>query len=200
MLRPYSIPTVPTHSFLGGLEVGVCAGGVIGDVAHRRHVLRQHPLDALPERDVGHPAALTAAAHPQHDDGVLDIDELDASAVACHHRVHLLVEHLGDLLVQRVIVDGAGPGGGAAFAATGGAPDAAAARIAAPTAFPTACHGAGLSLTTVTMLPETITSVTPPAGIAKIASASGDPFASSADAKRRTPVACSGWLTTNLQR
>ncbi len=92
------------------------------------------------------------------------------------------------------------PAAGAAFAATGGAPDTAAARIAAPTAFPTACHGAGLSLTTVTMLPETITSVTPPAGIAKIASASGDPFASSADAKRRTPVACSGWLTTNLQR
>src|SRR5438046_790201 len=108
MLRPYPIPTSPTHSFFGATEVGVTAGGVIGDVddaAHRRHELRKHPLDALPQRDVGHPAALTAAAHPQHDDGVLDIDELDASAVARHHRVHLLVEHLGDLLVQRIVVD-----------------------------------------------------------------------------------------------
>src|SRR6266571_4945238 len=92
------------------------------------------------------------------------------------------------------------PVAGAALAATGGAPDAAAARIAAPTAFPTTGHGAGLSFTTVTMLPETITSVTPPAGIAKIDSASGEPLASSGDVKRRTPAACSGWLTTNLQR
>jgi len=50
------------------------------------------------------------------------------------------------------------------------------------------------------MLPETMTSVTPPAGIAKIDSASGEPLASSAEVKRRTPAACSGWLTTNLQR
>src|SRR5258706_12328417 len=98
MLRPYTIPTVPTHSlFFGGLEVGVCARGVIGDVddpADRGHKLRQHAFDALPERDAGHPAALTAAAHPQPDDGVLDVDEPDAPAVARDHRVHLVFEYL----------------------------------------------------------------------------------------------------------
>src|SRR5713226_10773883 len=79
-------------------------------------------------------------------------------------------------------------------------PLATAARIAWPTAFPTTCHGVALRLTTVTRFPDTITSATPAPGIAKIASASGEPLASSTEAKRRTPPACSGSLTTNLQR
>src|SRR6266545_7968961 len=96
MLRPYTIPTVPTHSFFGCLEVGVRAGGVIGDVddaADRGDELREHPLDALPQRDIRHAAPLTAAAHAQHHDGVLHVDELDSPAVARDHRVHLLVEY-----------------------------------------------------------------------------------------------------------
>src|SRR6266571_9261969 len=73
-------------------------------------------------------------------------------------------------------------------------------RIAAPTDLPIACHGAGLRLTTVTRLPETMTSVTSAPGIAKSASASGEPCAASDDANRRTPPECTGRLTRNLQR
>src|SRR5690242_17554117 len=73
-------------------------------------------------------------------------------------------------------------------------------RIAAPTALPTACHGAGDCFTTVTRLPDTITSPTVRPGMPKIAAASGEPCASSALEKRRTPPASTGTLTTNLQR
>src|SRR6266566_5771020 len=112
MLRPYTIPTVPTHSlFFGGLEVGVCARGVIGDVddpADRGHKLREHAFDALPQGDVGHAASLASAAHPEHHDGILHVDQLDAPAVARDHRVHLFFEDFRDLLVERVVVDRAG--------------------------------------------------------------------------------------------
>src|SRR5207249_8055851 len=70
----------------------------------------------------------------------------------------------------------------------------------APTDLPTACHGAALRLTTVTRFPETITSVTSAPGIAKIASARGEPRAASDDSNRRTPPECTGRLTRNLQR
>src|SRR6266446_9623249 len=90
---------------------------------------------------------------------------------------------------------------GFGLAATGGTSLAKAARIAAPIGFPTACHGGvGDCLTTVMMLPDTMSSLTARPGIAKIASASGDPFASSAPVNRRTPPAHTGTLTTNLQR
>src|SRR6266446_1335643 len=90
---------------------------------------------------------------------------------------------------------------GFGLAATGGTSLAKAARIAAPIGFPTACHGGvGDCLTTVMMFPDTMSSLTARPGIAKIASASGDPFASSASVNRRTPPAHTGTLTTNLQR
>src|SRR5882762_3834007 len=89
---------------------------------------------------------------------------------------------------------------GLGLAATAGPPLATAARIAAPIAFPTACHGAGDCLTTVTMLPDTMSSLTARPGIAKIDSASGEPCASSGAENRRTPPASTGTLTTNLQR
>jgi hypothetical protein len=54
-----------------------------------------------------------------------------------------------------------------------------------------------VSLTTVTRFPDTTISVIP--GIAYSASASGEPAASSRDAKRRNPV-CTGWSIRNLQR
>src|SRR6266705_4013011 len=50
------------------------------------------------------------------------------------------------------------------------------------------------------MLPDTISSLTARPGIAKIAAASGEPFASSAPANRRTPPLSTGTLSTNLQR
>src|SRR3954469_9486015 len=90
--------------------------------------------------------------------------------------------------------------GGCGATATGGTSLASAARIAAPTGFPTACHGAGDCFTTVTMFPETISSLTARPGMANIASASGDPFASSAPVNRRTPPASTGTLSTTLQR
>src|SRR6266571_885106 len=73
-------------------------------------------------------------------------------------------------------------------------------RMAAPIGFPTACHGVGDCLTTVMRFPDTMSSLTARSGIAKIASASGDPVASSADENRRTPPANTSLLTTNLQR
>src|SRR6267378_7552917 len=74
-------------------------------------------------------------------------------------------------------------------------------RIALPTARPAACHGGVADcLTTVMMLPDTMSSLTARPGIAKIASASGEPFASSGPVNRRTPPASTGTLTTNLQR
>src|SRR5881628_2548155 len=72
--------------------------------------------------------------------------------------------------------------------------------MAAPIGFPTACHGVGDCLTTVMRFPDTMSSLIARSGIAKIASASGDPVASSADEKRRTPPANTSLLTTNLQR
>src|SRR6267143_1118906 len=91
--------------------------------------------------------------------------------------------------------------GGFGLAATGGRSVVRAVRIAMPTGFPTACHGGvGDCLTTVTMLPDTINSLTARPGMAKIASASGEPFASSGLVNRRTPPASTGTLTTNLQR
>src|SRR5712664_1093753 len=89
--------------------------------------------------------------------------------------------------------------GGFGLAATGTSL-ANAVRIAAPTGFPTACHGAGDCFTTVTMFPDTMSSLTARPGTAKIASASGEPFASSVVVNRRTPPASTGTLTTNLQR
>ena len=87
------------------------------------------------------------------------------------------------------------------LAATGGTSAVNAERIAAPTALPTACQGEGDCLTTVTMLPDTMSSFTPTPGMAKIASAKGEPFASPAPVKRRTPPSPStGTFTTNLQR
>src|SRR6266516_3194317 len=50
------------------------------------------------------------------------------------------------------------------------------------------------------MLPNTISSLTARPGIAKIAAASGEPFASSAPTNRRTPPLSTGTLSTNLQR
>src|SRR5882762_1540566 len=73
-------------------------------------------------------------------------------------------------------------------------------RMALPTARPIACHGAGDCFTTVMMFPDTISSVTSRPGMAKIASASGDPFASSGAVNRRTPPVSTGTLMTNLQR
>src|SRR3989442_1031464 len=72
--------------------------------------------------------------------------------------------------------------------------------MALPTARPTACHGAGDCFTTVMMFPDTISSLTARPGMAKTASASGDPFASSGVENRRTPPASAGTLRTNLQR
>src|SRR5438094_3535301 len=72
--------------------------------------------------------------------------------------------------------------------------------MAWPTALPTAGQGAGLRFTTVTRLPDTMTSLTSAPGMAKIASASGEPRASSGVANRPTPPPCSGSLTRNLQR
>src|SRR5207247_11046164 len=69
-----------------------------------------------------------------------------------------------------------------------------------PTALAATGHGAGLRFTTVTRLADTMTSLTSAPGMAKIASASGDPRASSGVANRRTPPTCSGSLTRNLQR
>src|SRR3989442_228015 len=90
--------------------------------------------------------------------------------------------------------------GASALGARGGAPDARAARIAWPTDFPTAVQGVAPRFTTVTRLPETITSPISAPGMAKIAAASGESCASAGDANRRTPAACKGWLTMNLQR
>ncbi len=45
-----------------------------------------------------------------------------------------------------------------------------------------------------------MTSLTSAPEMAKIASASGEPRASSGEANRRTPPACTGSLTRNLQR
>src|SRR5712691_2328327 len=73
-------------------------------------------------------------------------------------------------------------------------------RMALPTARPTACHGAGDCFTTVMMFPDTISSLMARPGIAKIASASGEPCASSGVVNRRTPPASTGTLMTNLQR
>src|SRR5207249_4567318 len=64
--------------------------------------------------------------------------------------------------------------GAAGFGATAGRAPASAARIAPPTALPIACHGAALRLTTVTRLPDTMTSATSAPGIAKIASTNGE--------------------------
>src|SRR5712692_3415053 len=90
--------------------------------------------------------------------------------------------------------------GASALGARGGAPEARAARIAWPTDFPTAVQGVAPRFTTVTRLPETITSPTSAPGMAKIAAARGEPCASAGDANRRTPAPCKGWLTMNLQR
>src|SRR6267154_5263031 len=92
------------------------------------------------------------------------------------------------------------PEAGFAAEVTAGTPAVSVDRMALPTARPTACHGAGACFTTVTMFPDTMSSLTARPGIAKIASASGDPFASSASVNRRTPPAHTGTLTTNLQR
>src|SRR5437763_6416475 len=92
------------------------------------------------------------------------------------------------------------PAGAAGFGATAGWSSASADRIAAPTDLPITCHGAALRLTTVTRLPDTMTSATSAPGIAKIASTRGEPLASCGDANRRTPPSCTGSLTRNLQR
>src|SRR5712691_5404205 len=92
------------------------------------------------------------------------------------------------------------PEAGFAAGVTAGTSAVSVDRMALPTARPTACHGAGDCLTTVTMLPDTMSSLTARPGIAKIDSASGEPFASSWPEKRRTPPASTGTLTTNLQR
>src|SRR6266446_1195074 len=92
------------------------------------------------------------------------------------------------------------PAAGLAAAVTAGTPADSVDRIAFPTARPTDCHGAGDCLTTVTRLPDTISSLTDRPGIAKIASASGEPFASPGAVNRRTPPANTGTLTMNLQR
>src|SRR3989442_1153453 len=80
----------------------------------------------------------------------------------------------------------------AGWDATAGWPPASAARIARPTALPTTGQAAGLRFTTVTRLPDTMTSLTSAPGMAKIACASGEPCASSGEANRRTPPACTG--------
>src|SRR5438132_1988287 len=90
--------------------------------------------------------------------------------------------------------------GAAGFGATAGRAPASAARIAPPTDLPTTCHGAAPRLTTVTRLPDTMTSDTSAPGIAKIASTSGERLASSGDTNRRTPPSCTGSLTRNLHR
>src|SRR6267378_731854 len=92
------------------------------------------------------------------------------------------------------------PEAGFGAAVTAGASAVNMDRMALPTGFPTACHGSGDCFTTVMMFPDTMSSLTARPGIAKIASASGDPFASSAPVNRRTPPAHTGTLTTNLQR
>src|SRR6266545_1911948 len=92
------------------------------------------------------------------------------------------------------------PEAGLGAAVTAGTSAVSADRMAAPTALPTACHGAGDCLTTVTRLPDTISSLTDSPGIAKIASASGEPLASAGAVKRRTPPANTGTLIMNLQR
>src|SRR2546425_9361087 len=71
--------------FLRGLEVGVRARGVIGDVDDASdcgHHLREHPLDPLAQRDVGHAAALASAAHAQQANGAWPADQLAAPPVA----------------------------------------------------------------------------------------------------------------------
>src|SRR2546428_13429840 len=92
------------------------------------------------------------------------------------------------------------PEAGLGADATAGTSAASVARMALPTAFPIACHGAGDCFTTVMMFPDTISSLTARPGMAKIASASGEPFVSSGVVNRRTPPASTGTLTTHLQR
>src|SRR6185437_15410330 len=108
MLRPYKHPRVPRPSFFRRLKIRVGARGVVGDVhdpAHGRHELGEHSLDALAQRDIGHAATLTAAAHAEHHHTFLDVDQLYPAAMAGYHGIHLLVEDLRDLLVQLVIID-----------------------------------------------------------------------------------------------
>jgi len=116
--------------------------GDVDDAAHRGDELREHPLDALAQGDVSHTAPLASAAHAQHHDGILHVDELDPPAVARDHGIHLFVEDLRDLLITSVsslTADGSSEAGLGA-AATAGTSAASTARMAFPTALPTACQ------------------------------------------------------------
>src|SRR5437667_1789239 len=92
------------------------------------------------------------------------------------------------------------PEAGLGADATAGTSAASVARMALPTAFPIACHGAGDCFTKVMMVRDTISSLTARPGTAKIASASAEPFVRSGVVNRRPPPASTGTLTTNLQR
>ncbi len=66
------------------LEVGVCAGGVVGRVADRDdlgHLALDGDLDPLLERDVDLRAALAAAAQLDVGDVVLHLEQVDEAAV-----------------------------------------------------------------------------------------------------------------------
>src|SRR5690242_9641121 len=72
--------------------------------------------------------------------------------------------------------------------------------MASPTALPTCCQLDGLVFTTVTVLPETITSLTARPGIPKMLVIRGESWASAADVKRRAPPSRRGTGSTNRQR
>src|SRR5260370_36442502 len=81
--------------FFGSLEVGVRARRVIRDVhdaAHLRRCLSEQALDALPQCDIRHAAALAAAAHAEHDHSILHVDQLHSAAMTRDHRIDLLLE------------------------------------------------------------------------------------------------------------
>src|SRR5437870_4034880 len=70
--------------FLGSFEVRVVAAGVVGDVDHAcdlGHGIADRNLDALAQRDGGHPTALASTREPEVRDVVFNGDELGPTAV-----------------------------------------------------------------------------------------------------------------------
>ena len=80
--------------FLGGFEVGVLAGGVVGyvdDVLNLGDGALHGDFDSLREGDGGETAALATAGEPQIGGIAFDGDEVGPAAVDGDGRVYLLV-------------------------------------------------------------------------------------------------------------
>src|SRR6266480_1415335 len=149
----------------------------------------------------------SAIPHPWHPPAIRSMTTASCTSISstrppCRATIGLTWESNSSATRSYSVSSSAPPAatGAAGFGATAGRSPASADRIAAPTGLPITCHGAALRLTTVTRLPDTMTSATSAPGIAKISSTRGEPFASSGDANRRTPPSCTGSLTRNLQR